>query len=39
MGAMVPERRCEITELGLRSIVSGMIATCMSGAIDGLLVQ
>ena len=37
MGAMVPERRREITELGLRSIVSGTIATCMSGAIAGLL--
>jgi hypothetical protein len=39
MGAMVPEWRREITELGLRSIVSGTIATCMSGAVAGLLVQ
>ena len=39
MGAMVPERRREITDLGLRSIVSGTIATCMSGAIVGLLHQ
>src|SRR5437899_168954 len=39
MGAMVPERRREITELGLRSIASGTIATCMSGAIAGLLHQ
>ena len=37
LGAMVPERRREITELGLRSIVSGTIATCTSGAIAGLL--
>ena len=37
LGAMVPQRRREITELGLRSIVSGTIATCMSGAIAGLL--
>jgi CNT family concentrative nucleoside transporter len=36
---MVPERRREITELGLRSIVSGTVATCMSGAIAGLLHQ
>jgi CNT family concentrative nucleoside transporter len=36
---MVPERRREITELGLRSIVSGTIATCTSGAIAGLLSQ
>jgi concentrative nucleoside transporter, CNT family len=39
LGAMVPERRAEITELGLRSIVSGTIATCMSGALAGLLSQ
>jgi concentrative nucleoside transporter, CNT family len=37
MGAMVPERRQEIVELGLRSILSGTIATCMSGAVVGLL--
>jgi CNT family concentrative nucleoside transporter len=37
MGAMVPERRAEIAALGLRSIVSGTIATCLSGAIAGLL--
>ncbi len=37
MGAMVPERRRELTELGLRSIASGTIATCMSGALAGLL--
>jgi CNT family concentrative nucleoside transporter len=39
MGAMVPERRREITDLGLRSIVSGTIATCMSRAVAGLLVR
>lgn len=37
MGAMVPERRGEIVELGLRSILSGTLATCMSGAIAGML--
>ena len=37
MGAMVPERRAEIAVLGLRSIVSGTIATCMSGALAGAL--
>ena len=37
MGAMVPERRAEITALGLRSVLSGTIATCMSGAVAGLL--
>lgn len=39
LGAMVPERRREITELGLRSIISGTIATCTSGAIAGMLHQ
>jgi CNT family concentrative nucleoside transporter len=38
LGAMVPERRHEIVGLGLRSILSGTLATCMSGAIAGALV-
>jgi CNT family concentrative nucleoside transporter len=37
MGAMVPERRREIVSLGPRSILSGTMATCMSGAVVGLL--
>ena len=37
MGAMVPERRSEIVALGLRSILSGTLATCMSGAVVGVL--
>jgi concentrative nucleoside transporter, CNT family len=37
LGAMVPERRQEITALGLRSILAGTIATCSSGAVAGLL--
>jgi CNT family concentrative nucleoside transporter len=37
MGAMVPERRAEIVGLGMRSIVSGTVATCLSGAVAGLL--
>jgi CNT family concentrative nucleoside transporter len=37
LGAMVPERRGEITALGLRSILAGTIATCISGAVAGLL--
>jgi concentrative nucleoside transporter, CNT family len=37
MGAMVPERRAEIVALGLRSILSGTMAGCMSGAMVGLL--
>jgi CNT family concentrative nucleoside transporter len=37
MGAMVPERRAEIVALGWRSLLSGTLATCMSGAVVGLL--
>ncbi len=37
MGALVPERRAEIVGLGLRSVLSGTLATCMSGAVAGLL--
>ena len=34
---IAPSRRTEIVQLGLRSIVAGTIATCMTGAIVGLL--
>jgi concentrative nucleoside transporter, CNT family len=37
LGAMVPGRRAEIVELGIRTILSGTLATCMSGAIAGAL--
>jgi CNT family concentrative nucleoside transporter len=37
MGAMVPERRPEIVALGLRSILSGTMAGCMSGAVVNVL--
>ena len=37
LGAMVPERRAEIAGLGLRSILSGTLATCMSGAVIGAI--
>ncbi|PLX84842.1 MAG: nucleoside:proton symporter [Desulfuromonas sp.] len=37
MGTMVPERRGEIVALGLKSIVAGTLATCMTGAVVGLL--
>ena len=38
MGAMAPERRREIVALGPRSILSGTLATCMSGAVVSLLI-
>jgi len=37
LGAMVPERRAEVTRLGARSLLSGTIATCLSGAVAGLI--
>lgn len=37
MGTMAPEKRDEIVALGLRSIVAGTLATCMTGAVVGLL--
>ena len=37
LGAMMPERRHEVVALGLRSILSGTLATCMSGAVAGVL--
>lgn len=37
IGTMVPERRPEIVGLGLKSIVSGTLATLMTGAVAGLL--
>jgi CNT family concentrative nucleoside transporter len=35
LGAMVPERRHEVVALGMRSILGGTLATCMSGAVAG----
>lgn len=37
MGTMTPERRDEIVALGIRSIVAGTLATCMTGAVVGIL--
>jgi concentrative nucleoside transporter, CNT family len=37
IGAMIPERRSEVAVLGLRSLVSGTAATCMSAAVVGIL--
>lgn len=37
MGAMVPERRDEIVELGMRSVFAGTLSTCMIGAVVGIL--
>ena len=37
LGTMAPQRRDEINELGLKSIVSGTVTTCLMGAIVGVL--
>jgi CNT family concentrative nucleoside transporter len=37
VSAMIPERRAEVVELSLKSLVSGTIATGMTGAVVGLL--
>ncbi|WP_213770369.1 nucleoside transporter C-terminal domain-containing protein [Bradyrhizobium sp. dw_78] len=37
LGTMAPDRREEINALGLKSIVSGTLTTCLMGAIMGVL--
>jgi concentrative nucleoside transporter, CNT family len=36
MATMVPERREEIVDLGMRSIAAGTLATLMVGAVVGV---
>ena len=37
LATMAPERRDEIVALGMKTIVAGTLATCMTGAIVGML--
>jgi len=37
MGTLAPERRAEITSLGIRSILAGTLATCLIAAMVGLV--
>lgn len=37
LGTMAPERRDEIVALGIRSIAAGTLATCMTGAVVGII--
>ncbi len=37
MGTMAPERRPEIVDLGLRSLVSGTLSSCTLGCVIGLI--
>jgi len=38
MGTMAVERRHEIVALGFRSILAGSLATCMTGAVVGMII-
>lgn len=38
LGMMIPERRREVVGLGMRAILAGTMATCMSGAVAGAIV-
>lgn len=37
IGTMVPERKQEIISLGMKALIAGTMASCMSGAIIGIL--
>jgi CNT family concentrative nucleoside transporter len=37
LATMAPERRDEVVGLGIKSIIAGTLATCMTGAIVGML--
>jgi CNT family concentrative nucleoside transporter len=39
LGAMVPERRAEIVALAPKALISGTLATCLTGALVGVLVH
>lgn len=37
LGSMVPERRSEIVAMGMRALLAGTLATCMTGAVVSFL--
>ena len=37
LGTMAPSRRNDVISLGFKSIVAGTLATCLMGAIVGIL--
>jgi CNT family concentrative nucleoside transporter len=37
MGTMAPEKQDEIVSLGFRSVIAGTLATCMTGAVVGII--
>jgi CNT family concentrative nucleoside transporter len=36
LGSLAPERRAEIAGLGMKAILAGTLATCMTGAVVGI---
>jgi len=37
LGSLAPERREEVVNLGMRALIAGTLATCMTGAVVGIL--
>ena len=37
MGGMAPDRKQEIVGLGIRSLIAGTLATCLTGTVAGML--
>ena len=37
LAALVPDRRAEIVGLGIKAMIAGTLATCMTGAVIGVL--
>jgi CNT family concentrative nucleoside transporter len=37
LGSLVPERRDEVVSLGMSAVIAGTLATCMTGAVVGIL--
>src|SRR5262249_56137502 len=37
LGSLAPERRDEVVSMGLNAIVAGTLATCMTGAVVGIV--
>ncbi len=39
LGSLAPERRSEVVSLGMRALVAGTLATCMTGAVMGIFAK
>lgn len=39
VGALVPERRSDLARMGLRAMLGGLLACCMTGAVAGLVLS